>query len=258
MPTPTDRPTGAPCWIEITTSDVEKTTAFYAGLFGWHAEQGSMEEYGGYLSFDLGGKAVAGGMAAQDQGGPADIWSVYLQTDDAARTAEAATAHGGQVYVPPMEVPQVGTMAFVADPSGAAVGAWQAGPFTGFEVVGEPGAPAWFELHTRDYDRDVTFYADVFGWEPQVVADEPDFRYTTLGVREGQVAGIMDASQWAPEAPMEWAIYFFTDDCDASCARAVELGGSMVTSPEDTPYGRMASLTDSTGASFKLLTPPTG
>ena len=214
-----------------------------------------MEEYGGYVSFDLAGKAVAGCMAAQDQGGPSDIWSVYLQTSDVAKTVEAALAHGGEVYVTPMEVPNVGSMAFLAGPGHAAVGAWQAGPFSGFEVADEPGAPTWFELHTRDYERDVAFYRDVFGWVPHVASDVPTFRYPTLGVQEDGVAGFMDGSQWAPEAPMEWTIYFFTDDCDASCARVVELGGSVVTSPEDTPYGRMASLTDPTGASFKLLTP---
>ena len=54
-------------------------------------------------------------------------------------------------------------------------------------VLAEPGAPAWFELHTRDYDTSVQFYKDVFGWDAKTMSDTPDFRYTTLG--EGDNAG---------------------------------------------------------------------
>lgn len=258
MPSPTNRPAGAPCWIELTTSDVSASTKFYGDLFGWHAEQRSQEEYGGYVSFSLHDDAVAGCMAVQAQDGPADLWSVYLQTDDVAATVEAVTSHGGQLRGGPHAVPNLGVMAFVADPSGAAIGAWQADPFPGIAVVDEPGTPLWFELHSRNYDRDVAFYRDVFGWDTYVAGDEPDFRYTTLGSGVGQVAGIMDGSAWAPEAPMEWSIYFGVDDCDKGCERVTSLGGSVVIAPEDTPYGRLAAVTDATGAAFKLITPPAG
>ncbi len=26
---------GMPCWADLVTADVEKTSAFYSGLFGW-------------------------------------------------------------------------------------------------------------------------------------------------------------------------------------------------------------------------------
>ncbi len=256
MPALDNRPVGAPCWIELTTSDVAASTDFYRHLFGWSAEQGSQEEYAGYVSFSLGDQAVAGCMAVQAQDGPSDLWSVYLHTDDAAATASAVTSHGGQVVTGPHRVPEMGVMLFVTDPSGAGVGVWQADPFPGFGVLGEQGAPVWFELHTRTYDRDVSFYREVFGWDTHAVADVPDFRYTTLGAEEESVAGIMDGSNWAPEAPMEWSVYFFVGDCDEACARVTSLGGSVVADPEDTPYGRIAAVTDATGAALKLLTPP--
>ena len=31
-------PTGAPCWIEIFSSDTDKARAFYGSLFGWESE----------------------------------------------------------------------------------------------------------------------------------------------------------------------------------------------------------------------------
>ena len=53
------------------------------------------------------------------------MWSTYLRSDDAAATAEAAAAHGGQVYMEPMDVPEQGNMAIFGDATGAAVGVWQ-------------------------------------------------------------------------------------------------------------------------------------
>src|SRR5207247_3990014 len=104
-----------------------------------------------------------------------DVWSVYLATDDATKTVDAATAGGGQVVVPAMEVGELGTMAVVSDPGGAAIGMWQPGLHQGFGVFGEAGTPSWFELHTRDYAAAVSFYRDVFRWDTDVVSDTPEF-----------------------------------------------------------------------------------
>src|SRR5439155_18381493 len=83
---------------------------------------------------------------------------LYLASDDTAKTVDAAVANGGQVHVPPMAVGELGTMAVLGDPGGAAVGVWQPGLHRGFGVVREAGAPSWFELHTRDYEKVVAFY----------------------------------------------------------------------------------------------------
>jgi predicted enzyme related to lactoylglutathione lyase len=179
---------------------------------------------------------------------------VYLASDDAQATVDAAAAHGGQVYMPPMDILELGRMAVLADPGGATVGVWQPGLHKGFGVLAETGAPSWFELHTRDYDAAVQFYRDVFTWDTHVAADEPGFRYTTLGEGEGQLAGVMDASAFLPEGvPAHWSIYFGVDDTDATLAKIVELGGSIVQPAEDTPYGRLATAADPTGAQFKLV-----
>ena len=69
-----------------------------------------------------------------------------------------------------------------------------------------------------------------------------------------QYAGVMDASGFLPEGvPAHWSVYFGTDDADATAARIVELGGTMVNAPEDTPYGRLATATDPVGVQFKLV-----
>ena len=38
MPAPT-LVVGAPCWIDLYSSDTAKATAFYSQLFGWSAEE---------------------------------------------------------------------------------------------------------------------------------------------------------------------------------------------------------------------------
>lgn len=60
-----------------------------------------------------------------------------------------------------MEVGDLGTMGFFIDPCGAFVGEWQFGTCKGFGVPDVPGAPAWFELHSRDYAAVLTGGAHV-------------------------------------------------------------------------------------------------
>ncbi|MEO6318043.1 MAG: VOC family protein [Acidimicrobiales bacterium] len=243
-------PTGAPCWVDLMSSDTDKSRAFYGELFGWTAEAPN-EEFGGYANFSKGDDRVAGLMAAQEAGMP-DVWSVYLAVDDAAKTVEVAKAHGAPVFVEAMAVGDLGTMAVLADAGGAAIGMWQPGQHRGGLVATE-GAPCHFELHTRDYEASVAFYRDVFSWDPQVAADEPGFRYTTLDVADGEHAGIMDASAFLPEGvPAHWSVYFAVADAHAAVAKVEQLGGSTIMAAEDTPYGRIATVADSTGAMFKL------
>jgi predicted enzyme related to lactoylglutathione lyase len=254
MPTRDTALIGAPCWVDLMSSDTDRSRAFYTNLFGWSAEDPSAE-FGGYFNFTKDGIRLGGCMGSPEPSGP-DVWSVYLASDDAAKTADAATANGGQIYVEPMAVADLGTMAVVSDSGGAAIGIWQPGLHQGFGVFGEPGTPSWFELFTRDYDRTVAFYRDVFRWDTQVMGDTTEFRYTTLVHDEEQYAGIMDATSFLPEGvPAHWSVYFGADDTDATLTRTVELGGAVVVPAEDTPYGRLATASDPTGAVFKLVGP---
>jgi predicted enzyme related to lactoylglutathione lyase len=253
MPKRDTAPVGAPCWVDLFTTDPDKSRAFYGELFGWTSES-SGDEFGGYINFSKDGVLVAGGMRNDGEAGMPDVWSVYLASDDAKATVDAAAEKGGHVIVPAMDVGELGTMAVVTDAGQAAIGIWQPGLHKGTGVLGEPGTPAWFELHTRDFDASVKFYRDVFKWDTHAVSDTPEFRYTTLGEGDGQLAGIMDASSFLPEGvPAHWSIYFGTADADASLATIVELGGSVVQPAEDTPYGRLATAADPTGAQFKLV-----
>jgi len=247
-------PAGAPCWIDILTSDTDAAVAFYGELFGWTAKDAG-EEYGGYINFAKDGVAVAGCMPKQSAEHP-DVWTIYLATDDARATAAAVTANGGTVVMPPTDVMALGTMAVITDAGGATVGLWQPGEHKGSGVLNEPGAPSWFELHTRDYDATLDFYRAAFAWDTRTMSDEADFRYTNAVDGEVELAGVMDATAFLPEdVPAHWSVYFQVADIDATVARVAELGGAVVMGPDPTPYGKLATLTDSTGTVFKLQQP---
>lgn len=243
---------GAPCWIELATNDVARSREFYPSLFGWTAGDAS-PEHGGYFMFFLNGAPVAGGMPVPDGMQLADTWNTYLAVDDAAKTAASAQEAGATVRVEPMQVADLGTSFVLDDPSGVRIGGWQADTFAGFAASGH-GAPVWHELLTADFARETAFYRDVFGWELHAMADTDEFRYSTLGADDAARAGIMDAASFGDDPTVgHWRIYFASDDVDATIETAQRLGATVDQPATDTPYGRLASLTDPTGARFCLL-----
>lgn len=94
-------------------------------------------------------------------------------------------------------------------------------------------------------------YRDVFGWQTSVLSDNDEFRYSTLGKGEHATAGIMDAA--GADLGSLWQVYFGVDDTDQALARAGELGGTVLRGPVDREFGRIAQLTDPSGAAFMVV-----
>ena len=113
------------CWAELNTRDPDRAVAFFNKLFGWEAEQvGGPTEEGGpgfdYLMLQLGDTPV-GGIITMDENWPAEVpphWMVYFAVDDCDTAAERVTELGGEVCVPPTDIPP-GRFAVVNDPHGA-------------------------------------------------------------------------------------------------------------------------------------------
>lgn len=253
MSTRDTTPVGAPCWTDLWTSDVEGSRKFYSEVFGWEAQEPN-QEFGGYFMFTRDGVPIAGGMGPMNDQPPSNSWSVYLGTDDVAKAVEIAEAEGAQIISPVMAVADIGTQAILTDPTGVHVGLWQPGTFQGFTVLNEPGTPSWFQLDTRDHAKAVAFYETVVRWDTHPLG-EGDITYILVRPEgsEDDVAGVVDASGFLPEGvPGSWSVYWQTDDVDATIAKVIEHGGSVVREPEDTPYGRLATVADPAGAQFKL------
>ena len=244
--------TGEPCWIHLFTTDVDTAVRFYGGLFGWSVGEPS-EEHGGYRMFLCDDEPVAGLMP--NHTAEPDVWEVFLQTPDIARTVRRARDRGAVIATGVMAVPGLGSMTSLVDPAGALVGAWQPDGFSGFATRAAVGAPGWFETFTTSYREAVAFYEEVFGWETHVVSDTPDFRYTTLGLDQEARAGIMDGSSFLGDEPSRWNVYLQVEDTDETVGEAIEAGGRLTSAAADTPYGRIAELQDPTGVVFRVIGP---
>lgn len=237
---------GTPCWADLMAPDVEAAGRFYSAVLGWEVPEPD-EQHGGYVVAHKAGASAAGIGPVQE--GARAAWTLYVATDDADATAAAVEQHGGSLLRPPTDVTDLGRMVVATDPTGATFGLWQAGTFVGGQVVGEPGGLAWEDLRSTDPAAAQAFYGAVFGYAFQPVEMAgPD--YATFGpagdpAPYGGIGGLMGG-----DGPSHWLVYFAVEDADAACA-AVTAGGGTVQAPAfDTPFGRMAAVTDPDGAPF--------
>ncbi|MGQ0837893.1 VOC family protein [Actinokineospora sp.] len=245
-------PAGTPCWVDLGT-DVERASAFYSGLFGWKVEVGG-PEVGGYANCFVGDKRVAGMGPLQDEA-QQSTWTTYLSTSDADAGVERIKDAGGQVLVEVMDVLDFGRMVIAADSTGATFGLWQAGTHHGVQLANEHGALTWNEHMSGDLDGAKAFYRKAFDYVYEEVGGP--LSYVTISLAEGEDSvGGMGGVDGGSAA--SWSVYFNVDDVDAAAAKVVELGGSVVDTPEDTPFGRMGTFTDDQGAVFKMITAPAG
>ena len=254
MPVRHTTPVGAPIWIDLATSDLDRAQAFYGEVCGWTFES-SGPEFGGYVTASKDGRPIAGLMHNDPQWNSPDGWTTYFHTADAQASVDTALAHGAVTcgMAEPMEIPGRGRMALFSDPAGAFVGLWQPGGHRGFELVNEHGAPVYFQLTTRDYRGALSFYQSVFGWRYETVSDVDEFRYSTALFDGEALLGLMDGARMLPEGvPSQWSFYLGADDVDKTVEVIRDLGGSVVRDAEDTPYGRLAAVADPTGAMFNL------
>jgi predicted enzyme related to lactoylglutathione lyase len=111
---------GTWAWNELSTRDVEASTAFLTAMFP--ALEAHAEEMGPmrYTTWRLDGAPVAG-MLPMPEGVPdrmPSYWAVYFAVEDCDAALARAVALGGTEALAPMDIP-VGRFAFVADPHGA-------------------------------------------------------------------------------------------------------------------------------------------
>lgn len=256
MPEKTSYAAGAPCWADMATPDLEAATRFYTGLFGWTANP--VPGSGGtYNTMTLDGREVCAVFAMPEQrraAGERPAWLVYLNVPDVREAAARVPDLGGQVLVPVYDVPAVGSMALISDPTGGPVALWQAGGHIGARVWGDPGAMAWNELATRDREAAAVFFAQLLGVGTQDL--EGGSGYTMLTGPDHPVAGILQMNElWPQEIPPHWMTYFSVIDTDEAAVHVDELGGSVEVPPFDTPFGRISVVADPVGGYFSLVSP---
>ena len=83
-----------------------------------------------------------------------------MRVDDVDAAAGRAEEPEGRIVAPAFDIPEVGRMAVVADPQGAALSLFT--PTGEWEPTG--GVFVWDELMTTDVEDAKRFYGEVVGW----------------------------------------------------------------------------------------------
>lgn len=257
----TSYPPGAPCWVDLGTTDVAAAQTFYSEMFDWTYLDTVAP--GGYRMCYLGAHPVAGMwplMPDAVASGLPSAWTTYLACVDIDAAVAAVNEHGGavlhQVTSATDGATDYGRLAVVADPAGAVFGLWQAGQLPGSGLLGEPGSFAWTELLTRDLERAWQFYAAVFGYQRQELDIGQPAPYLLATVDGEPALGLMTMPKAVgAEVPNYWSCYFAVLDVDASLALAVERGGAVLVPPTHSGFGRWAVLRDPQGAVLTLIVP---
>lgn len=109
-------------WQELVTPDQEISGTFFSKLFGWKLKHVDAGEFGTYTLFKKEGQDIAGMMnPTSDTPGKGSYWHSYIAVEDIENCAKKTTELGGKVLVQPHDVPDVGRVCAVSDPTGAIV-----------------------------------------------------------------------------------------------------------------------------------------
>jgi predicted enzyme related to lactoylglutathione lyase len=244
-------------WTDVTAPDMAVAESFCTEIFGWET-QSTPSESMPYTMFTRDGKVVAGmGPSSPEQqaAGQPPAWSSYVIVDDIDATFAKATDLGATILMEPSQIMDAGSMFFITDPVGAAIGFWQSGTHDGAEIFNVPNAMGWNDLGCRDVDAAVAFYTTLLGWSASEMDMGDGNMYTMFSVGERATGGTWDISKVTPdEVPAHWLTWFNVADADAVASKVTEFGGRVVQPPQDSPQGRMAIVADPAGATFGIIT----
>ena len=254
---------GAPCWVELGTTDQAAAKAFYSDLFGWDYHDNPMDEAGDIVySMAMVDGAFVGGMYEQPedqrQAGIPPHWMIHLAVDDVDAVAARVPELGGAVGAPPFDVFDAGRMSIISDPAGAHVAFWQAKQHIGAGLKSEPNTIHWCELLTSDPNAATAFYTELLGLESETMTMDQGGDYSIFLSGGMGVAGTMAMPEHLHERgiPAHWSVYFQVTDLDAVVGRAVANGATVGLPPTDIAMvGRIAFLLDPQGAGFGLTQP---
>lgn len=247
---------GTPIWVDMMTDDIAAAKGFYTALFGWKYRE-TDDNYSLAMVDDI---PVAGIMPRVTEGGqtPPTAWNLYLASADIDDTAARITRAGGSVFVGPREVSGEGRFLVAEDPTGGVIGFWQSEAGNPLRFgIDVPGTLVWADLNTRQGARADEFYAAIFDYQRVELGGGQETDYAVWALSGTPVLGRLEMGEDFPtDVPPYWAVYFDVDPAlgtDETVKRAVALGAQACLEPFNTPYGRIAVLSDPTGAVFCLI-----
>lgn len=242
------------CWVDLISQGIAEIKPFYEQLMGWSSNDQEAPPEMPYTVFEFEGRPVAGvgqmSPEMQQSGMPA-MWNSYINVADIEATAARAAQLGGTVAMPPMEIPNAGKMAMIADPTGAHVALWQKGQHYGAAYVNDAPGWCWNELATDQPEAAAEFYRQWLGWE--VVLNEDGDDYWSLNVGDRSQAGMLKRTPEMGNVPNHWSVYFSVDSIQQATECVAKLGGQVFVPQMTVSVGTLSVVSDPQGAVFNLI-----
>jgi predicted enzyme related to lactoylglutathione lyase len=115
--------------IELNSTDPAKAREFYAQLFDWELKDiplpGASPDSGEvYTTINVGG-GTGGGIMRQMMPNAPSAWLAYALTKNIRSDTDKAAALGAVILKDVTEVPSMGFLSIIKDPTGALLGLWQ-------------------------------------------------------------------------------------------------------------------------------------
>lgn len=108
---------------ELITTDLTSAKEFYGKLLGWTFTETTTIYGNPYLMIHKEGTMI-GGMMLKDGNVPDDValcWDPYVTVDDVDESAKSVEKLGGEVILPPTDIPNFGRFCVIQDPQGVSL-----------------------------------------------------------------------------------------------------------------------------------------
>src|SRR5262249_31223941 len=246
---------GRPLWYELMTTDMKAAETFYRTVLGWKTApfDGAGQPY---TMFNRSGDVSVGGvMKKPNEVKAPPFWAMYVGVPKLEEAAAKIKRLGGKAHTRVIEIPNVGRRQMRRAPQGAAFYIYEpARTEQPPETAPEIGDASWHELMTTDAPAAMTFYQQVFGWQPSETMDMgPAGKYQMFNRPHGMIGGMMNKPAEMTNVPPNWLIYFRVPDVNAAVERVKANGGRILSGPTEVPGGdRVATAADPQGAAFGL------
>jgi hypothetical protein len=245
------------------TPDPEGAKTFYDAVVGWEIGP-AVEEFKGYRMIGRSdGKSAGGVMPLSDEmreHGARPVWLGYIHVPDVDQSVASIEQAGGKTFMAPFDIPNVGRIAMVADPTGAPFYVMKPAPQDAnseSDVFSPDQAEhiRWNELSTTDQDGAIDFYKRQFGWNQEGDMDMGEMgKYAFIQANGVAIGAIM---RKPPQLPVSlWTYYIGVDDIDRAIDAINAGGGQVLNGPHEIPGGEFAlNAMDPQGAPFGLVGP---
>ena len=152
-------------WHELHTSDRPAASKFYTRLLSWGTKDVPMDQGDPYTLCVVNGLEIAGITKSKAPAGVPPHWLPYVAVDAVDATTTKAKSLGAKVLVEPLDIPNVGRFAVLADPQGASFCVFTPKQAMTLHDSTKEGEFCWNELMTTDSVAAFQFYSRLFGWK---------------------------------------------------------------------------------------------